>query len=150
MESWAMEALGLVLMTGGLYALWHEREVKRRAESARYWPRAEGRIVASELRLVGSRPDVEAFIAYEYDVAGKRLSGQAVAVGERTLSESEAAKRRLTRYPEGTPVEVLYNPENPFEAYLEARDTLSLAYPFVAGGIAVAGGLLLGGQLPLL
>jgi hypothetical protein len=149
MHSFAMEALGLVMVLSGLYALWHEREVKRRAESARYWPRAGGKIVRSELFVIGSRSDCEARIGFEYEVDGRHFNGQAVAVADRQTGDARDARNRLDRYPAGAAVDVLYNPDNPVEAYLEARDTLSLAYPFVSGGVAVVGALLLAGSLPL-
>jgi hypothetical protein len=64
------------------------------------------------------RPEV----VYAYEVDGVRYSGSRDAMGGQTSSTFESlARRTAARYPEGLPVDVRYNPDNPAESTIDTR-----------------------------
>jgi hypothetical protein len=127
------------------YAL-HKQGVRVRS-----WPRAAGRVVTSGVKTVMVRstlkngygrwhkqysPDV----VYTYEVGGVRYTGSRDSMSWTTGSNSEdVARRAAARHPEGSAVEVRYNPENPAESTTETRMTgILLMWLFPAIFLALA------------
>lgn len=101
---------------------------RRKAEGARAWPQAKGRITASDLiHKVETDADNRAqdifYIrpTYAYEVDGRALTGDRISFGVSSRFESrEAAEALAERYPVGRDVAVLYNPRKPQESALES------------------------------
>ena len=120
----------IFLITLGLIALvWvlHVRAVKK-AGAAAAWPKAPGRITRSE---VAEEEDTDSYgdrsaayiakVAYEYSVGGQTYAGERVGVGaNHRWSIRKKAEAITARWPEGAQVQVLYDPQNPADACLDA------------------------------
>jgi hypothetical protein len=114
--------LGLILIAATVKT-WQAREV-------RSWPQTSGKVVSSvaEVRDVrvadddredGYRLEQHNFanVVYEYSVAGRKVRGDRISVGE-DPGDFQVAER-LAKYPAGSVVTVYYNPVHPEQAVLE-------------------------------
>ncbi|HEU0053617.1 MAG TPA: DUF3592 domain-containing protein [Longimicrobium sp.] len=114
--------LAVLIFAGGWMAWVTGRDLYY-SLAARSWPRARGEIVESQLvsgasvvkwkgRLIAGE-----LIRYSYQVRNRRHAGERVRFAEFSLW---GAKRAVRRYPVGARVEVLYHPDRPALAALEA------------------------------
>jgi hypothetical protein len=121
-----------------------------KANATRRWPSTEGRVVASASRAEsmlepgGTHNTVyEPRIAYEYNVGGQSYRSQQLSYGAVAgKSDSGWARGMAARYPEGTSVQVFYNPAKPAEAVLEragAGGNLLLVLIMVVVEVILAG-----------
>lgn len=145
----AIAVLALLLSNGYTYY---------RAEQAKDWEVARGTITKSKVEVTGVRRDsrtnksrrqYESVIRYDYHVDGKRHSGDRVSfsiwnsVSTVRLGFSHAATSRSTeKYPEGTIVDVFYDPDDPSASVLE-RDCPM----FVFWSTAIVMGVVAGGGM---
>lgn len=133
--------MGIGLVVWGAWLL---KDVRRNAT----WPATPGRIVSSEVASSSAtgRTRVYAQIRYLYEVGGVEYEGDQIG-DTRSLAtlageffDLGAARKRadahVRRYPEGTLVDVYYDPRDPRRAVLERG---GLAVP----GLTLAAGLLL-------
>jgi len=112
---------GIALIGGSAFFL-----VKNhmRAAEAHGWPRAQARIVASEVRTlhrteVGNEGDFMPAVRFDYVVNGRTFHGDTIWLDERrSFGSQNVAARELAFLEVGTETEVLYNPANPREAAL--------------------------------
>ena len=123
----------IVLGVGWLY-LFVPRFARtlRRAIASTRWPKAEGRVISSEvdMRVLGRAGMVHGGgrvrqthifvprIIYEYSVDGVTYSSDTLSFG-RVGYSIKSATRIASEYPEGKPVAVYYDPGNPDVAVLE-------------------------------
>lgn len=94
------------------------------ARRASVWPQTAGRIVKSEVKatrhqFAGEATEVknEPAIAYGFSVAGRKLTGTRISIGEDSGGANTEAT--LARYPVGAVVMVYYNPQYPEKCVLE-------------------------------
>ncbi|HSH04308.1 MAG TPA: DUF3592 domain-containing protein [Anaerolineae bacterium] len=85
------------------------------------WPRAEGTIVASRGRYekAPNHRFYQAVVRYEYEVEGVRHEGSTICFGRREWLFRQVEQRLITKYPQGSEVEVYYKPDEPSVAVLE-------------------------------
>ncbi|MDO1558526.1 DUF3592 domain-containing protein [Brevundimonas sp. 2R-24] len=121
----------VILITLALVALvWvlHFRAVKR-AGLASTWPRTVGRVTRSE---VIEEEDTDSYgdrssayiskLAYEYEVGGRTYTGERVGLGATPRwSLRKKAEAVISRFPVGAQPQVIYNPDDPAEACLDAK-----------------------------
>lgn len=97
-------------------------DLRRRAAAVPCWPRAQGTIVTSRVRVYRDRSLTwyQLEISYRYVVAGRPRRATCIRLGydSRELVAANA-QAILERYPAGTAVTVYYNPRRPWEAALE-------------------------------
>jgi Protein of unknown function (DUF3592) len=135
-------ALALSAAAGWMFR-WSVRRL-RLALECHAWPRAEGIVMQSGAAYAGAAPsrlNVPRFlgvaVVYKFRVRGRLYTGSDVRF---TAFYVAGHFRSLRRYPAGQKVRVLYHPDDPNVAALEAGATLdgwveALAYGalFVAG-----------------
>ena len=81
------------------------------------WPKTSGTVVES--RLDGTRAEnTSPRITYSYTVQEQQYSSSVISFTEKTTVKSEAQKI-IDRYPEGSTVEVYYNPLKPQKSTLQ-------------------------------
>ncbi|HYD11286.1 MAG TPA: DUF3592 domain-containing protein [Allosphingosinicella sp.] len=120
-----MLAAGLILIAGSAGFL-----VKNhlRASEARAWPRAQGRIVESQVRTLhatelGNEGDFMPYVRYDYAVNGRIFHGDTIWLDERrSFGSANVAARELAFLETGTAVDVRYNPADPREAALNVEE----------------------------
>ena len=107
--------------------------LEQQARTARQWPRAEGRIGASEVEEIRLRPSTDqmtsrwrkgyrSLVTYAFTVNGQRYVGERISFGARWEATLPSLVSGLAdRYRQGNTVEVYYNPENPADCVLEPR-----------------------------
>ena len=143
--------LALILIAA-IVKSWQVRE-------ARSWPQAAGKVVTSvaEVREVkvsdderedGYRTESRNFanVTYEYTVAGRKLRGSRISIGE-DLGNFEVAEK-LAKYPAGSIVTVYYNPRHPEQAVLE-RDLPKGLWGCLGIGTAIVLGIVFGSAFGL-
>ncbi len=141
--------LGVALLLAGL------RDVLRATRSRR-WPTTAGVVTSTELlqrrRTVetpsGARPQLhyEARIHYEYTLGHTHVGSSELSLNSTETSSETRARAVLSRYPQGHPIQVSYNPADPTEAVLEpgahpadfARGLVGFVFLLVAGGFELA------------
>ena len=97
---------------------------KREEHATMRWKSTPGRVVASGVG-VSTRTGIDGdtqvrnvpSIRYEYEVDGKRLTGQRIDLSE--IPQTVDRDATLQRYPRGATVTVYYNPARPTECVLE-------------------------------
>jgi hypothetical protein len=117
----------LVAMCLGLLQ-WKIGRLKRAVEVARSWPTVPGRVVGGSIvtRTIARGVTYGIFIEYEYDVVGRRYRSTRYSLsGPEHVSFERRAKRKLAKFPLGTPVTVSYDPDKPGEG------VISLSAPMV-------------------
>jgi hypothetical protein len=121
--------------------------------ATRSWPRAEGMILASNLRVresestrssnsgIRDRSETATVdIRYKYTVNGTRYESDGIEVADFGLQNSAAARKQHEKYPPGTVVQVAYNPANPAVAYLEpGPGSVSMMLAGVGTGLVLVG-----------
>lgn len=106
------------------------------------WPVTRGRVVLSELEE-GPRdrwfvPKWRANIKYTFFVGGKEVVGTHLCVGDQGFGSLWGARRRVARYPQGTAVEVYYDPIAPEGAVLEPGITAGTLVGTLLGAALLA------------
>ena len=142
MDPVVVKFVGVGLIFLGLWFFLHNRRTARMLREAGRWPSVEGRIVRSELeRMPGAKIRYRSRIEYEYNVAGQSHTGKTVALGGDVQGSRSRAKVRCDNYPEGSNVDVYYNPSDPQEACLERKHDgalLEIAAALFGVGIGIA------------
>ncbi len=117
--------VGLAVAAYGLTVLCHARR-------SATWPGTPGVVTKSDV----SRGDQSyaAAVAYAYTVDGVPYRGADIGSGIELASTTEDhARRRVARYPVGTPVAVYYDPAAPATAVLEPGVLKTSFVPLVFG-----------------
>jgi hypothetical protein len=137
-------AVGLLILGGiGLIV----RDFRARAQSVEWqWPTASatverGWVEEDERSDTGGNP-VKTYmpmLRYRYRADGEEFQGCNIGLDDRPLPSAEAALRLLSKYPDFTPVEVRYDPEDPSFAVIEAiRPPPGQEFYFGLGAIVLA------------
>jgi hypothetical protein len=116
-----------------------------RAVASRYWPTSSTLILKSSLIEAGrnSRPTYIADVEYEFFVNQVRYTGSTIQF-MRPEGGRSWALAALQKYPQGSTVEVRYNPANPRISALEAGcDSTAYYFSIIPVAMIVAGGLVI-------
>jgi hypothetical protein len=117
----------------------------REAAAMKTWPVVKGRVLSSKVEqyteTMGSRAKggvavtlYRPVIVYEYEVAGRKLSGKRIAQSEgMNRGVPDFAEAISKQYPAGAQVVVHYNPKRPDEAVLEPRLARSWVVALIIG-----------------
>lgn len=122
-------------MTGKAFAFavltcligYNEWSVNRLYRSASTWPVVEGTVVNSEIEewfnpfrrsnwLLG--PDQWKRVNYTYSVSGHMFNGSSYTTNPRSTNFNFGTRQFLKEYPSGKKVDVHFNPNEPWIAYL--------------------------------
>ncbi len=102
---------------------------RAKAKVIRYWPKAPGVVLTSAAELVyaGSGIFLKApKVTYRYTVAGRSFENGFIQTARGAYQNWAYAKSVVVKYSPGTPVAVIYNPDEPEDSYLEVEsDTAS-------------------------
>ncbi len=133
---------------------WRIGRLKRAIAVARAWPTVPGRIVAGRIdtRIIslprGRSVTYGVIIEYEYEQAGRRYRGNRFSLsGPEYVSFEGRAKRRLARYPVGTPVTVSYDPAKPGEGVISLSAPAIFVFRFIFWFMLIFAGWLIGAPL---
>ncbi len=108
-----MFPLGALVFIGGLGDVVH-------AVQSANWPMATGKVLSSEVEHhFGKGPQFSANVRYEYQVDGQRLEGSTIHFSQRRFRFAANAEDAISRYPVGSEVNVLYDPDEPETAVLD-------------------------------
>lgn len=124
----------------------------RKVRASQRWSTTSGRILTSEvtshrsLDSNGTHTTIyDPAVQYEYAVNGQRLQSSSIRFGMAYgTSWPQPAQDVVDKYPQGTLVQVFYNPTNPTEAVLEhsaggSNRILTCAAAFILGMILLVG-----------
>ncbi len=130
----ALAGLGLILVA--VFDL-------RKANRAKTWPTAEGKILSSSLRekTDSDGTSYEVAILYEYSVNGVAHRSDAWRIRPGSSSFTKSANAAVARYPVGAVVPVYFNPEDPADALLEPG---KISWSVLFGGLAFVGSGVMG------
>ncbi len=152
-------AISLIAWANLVYAI---RLGRNQVAAGKNWARTVGEVIESEVELAGSHssddvPDCTPRVRYRYGVGGKSYEGDRIRFGGQSDTTRLLAEQTIAKYPAGSKVEVLYDPEHPDNAVLECRSvsapaTYGLLIVFtaisavlisqsVAGRVLTAGGV---------
>ena len=109
----------------------------RKANRAKTWPTAQGRILSSRLAEVSDSDGIiyKAAVLYEYRVNGMDYRSDVWQVRAGSSSFTRAATKVVERYPAGATVTVYFNPEDPSDAMLEPG---KVSWSLLFGGVMFA------------
>ena len=124
----AFSVVAVVLIIFGLFTL---RETSR----SRGWARTDGRVVSSNVNTFTGKSGTtwRPMIVYAYSIGGVRFMSTRIAFHSLASGNRADAAKVAARYPAGSAVRVLYDPQDPEQAALEPGDN---PWPFIiAGGV---------------
>ena len=142
--------MGVFFAVVGAGAFVHAKRVEKKAEAARFWPTAPGTVKRSSVSLERSGRSASSYnygnrtyranVQYRYKVGSRSYTGDKILVGGQLQTSLKGGAEQLCQdYPVGAEVEVVYNPDNPREAYLEPRQESSGFIQLVGGGFIAIG-----------
>lgn len=133
---------------------WRIGRLKRAVEIAKGWPTVPGRVVGGSIhtRVIslsrGRGVTYGVIVEYEYELAGWRYRGTRFSLsGPEYVSFEGRAKRRLARYPVGTPVTVSYDPAKPGEGVISLSAPAIFVFRFIFWFMLIFAGWLIGAPL---
>ncbi len=149
-------SLAVMLSFMGLFALLIALASSREAKNTQNWKSTWGKIESSGVEKFQTSVESgsgrrrwqtlqRANVVYSYKVDGNDFKSDKVVEGwKSSASFGFLAKRAASKYPEGQPVEVFYDPANPSRALLDRRlkgggFTYVIAFTFLAAAAKVAG-----------
>ena len=135
----------LALIAGGVALIVREAR-ERRLDTAWQWPTATTTIergwVEEEEGVDRHGMPVTRYLPvlkYKYAVDGEDHEGSQIGLDDAPMATAEAARARLSKYPDFTTVEIRYDPEDPGFAVIEApRPKPRLDFYFGVGAIVIA------------
>ena len=132
----------ILLLAGGINVY--------RAYSSLGWPKTAGRIIVSRVDAAGQLEDPDdrdpqsfptPVVAFRYEVDGRPHYSFDRHFGQAPGSHTEEIQAVLSQYPEGSPVTVTYDPEDPDRGVLEPGITWESTWLPGAGAVAAGIGL---------
>lgn len=113
--------------------------------AAQAWPTATGTMIATDILRGGTNrhPTFSPLVRYEYDIGGRKYSGDRLRPGYVKVGSRRAAERMLQAYPVGAGVPVRYDPADPNSSLLELKTSSAPLLTAVVGAALI----LLGGGI---
>lgn len=119
----------IFFLLGLAITIWQLTVLKESFES-KNWPVADGRVVSSEVQVFEDKKRDDkghekvvftygAKVSYEYAVDKFRYSSDKISFGDYRSESENRAKKIVEKYPQGSQIQVRYNPENPGVSVLE-------------------------------
>jgi len=133
----------------GLAVLLFFFAARRRSKQAANWPSVRGKIVSSGIESFKERNDSRtttyytAAVEFAYQVHGVDFRSRQIKLGVAVSGSQSAAEKVAARYPEGSEVDVHYDPANPSSAALENPTGFTwvlLAIALFCFGVAIFAG----------
>jgi len=121
-ERWlVLGALAMLGLAGVLGGYWLVHRTRAQGLASLAWPATSGSVKSSAVQSYKTKggPQFVAKVAYDYTVDGKSYAGDRVRFGNYAGAQA-AAEADIARYPEGSAVDVRYDPANPSVSTLEA------------------------------
>lgn len=141
---------GLIFVVVGLVLLLVSISQRKKAKAAEAWPTVPGVVLSSGLQenhhydSSDHRTEInyEPVVQYQYSLMGQNYTGTHISFGNMSYDYRTASKK-IAPYPQGTPVTVHYDPNNPTNAVLETKAAggvmlLIMGILFMVIGIVVA------------
>lgn len=121
--TWIVGAFFALLFMGFLRSFLATRA---QIAAARAWPKVEGEIIQSEVRLPQAHTsdeesDARPLIRYRYRIGGEDHEGRSLALGAGGPMEHALAADLVAKYPVGRRVDVYYDQKNPRQSTLDPR-----------------------------
>lgn len=124
--TWIVILVGIAGIIGWIVIA--ELRIRGRMTVAKGWPVTTGTVVHSSVswttrRDFGQRTTSTyhfPVVRYSYSVGGQDYQGDRLCFGSVETAIAEKAEKMRSPFPEGTIVEVRYNPQNPHESILAA------------------------------
>jgi hypothetical protein len=137
-------AAGAVFLLSGMYTTHKANTHRLNFKRGQEWPIAEGMVISSEFGR-NENGVWTADVWYSYRVCGEEFESSVVnADSEMNAGYTDKyARARTEKYPEGSPVLVHYNPDDPQMAFLETKGSRFSDVWVGAGLLQVAMGLAL-------
>jgi hypothetical protein len=139
--------MSLVFIAIGLSMLYYARSVSAKAQQSLSWPSTEGVIshsaVLRQMQQTSGSTNTATYkadVAYRYKVRGRDYSSGVITLAD-ISSSAGRAQGIVSRYPDGAPVTVYYNPVDPSDALLERGGTSAIGVLYLIGGMFAAAGL---------
>ncbi|WP_407947778.1 DUF3592 domain-containing protein [Pontiella desulfatans] len=128
--------LGFILFGYSAFKYGISRLIK--SLKSRSWPTTIGSVSYSELHKLRSQKtgiqyQYKPRIRYEFIANDQVLSSNKIFFGEYTSSNKSRIESLLSKYPLGSDVTVIYNPDNPEEAILEPIISIGTIFSLIAG-----------------
>lgn len=107
--------------------------------AAQAWPTATGTITATEILKGGTNrhPTFSPVVRYEYEVDGRKYSGDRLRPGYVKVGSRAAAERMLQPYPVNAGVPVRYDPADVDSSLLELRTSSAPVLTAIIGAVLV-------------
>jgi len=136
--------VGAIVIIGGVLEITTAMRNRRVAEQSRGWPRVDGEVVHRGLKRtflqgIGQVP----LVRYSFEAAGQRWEHDHVVFGGHRAMPRRRAEKILSRYPTGTKVQVVYDPNDPRICALECDS--AFAAPVMYGVAMIATGAIVMG-----
>lgn len=133
-----------LVMVAGLFVMGYGIRTIFYARATRKWPTVEGIVLGSGIvrsmsssssrnSTITNQYTYKAEIAYEYEVDGQRYVSNRVHLLDIATSNPGRAQLIQSRYKEGRPVRVYYQPDNPEQALLEPGGSSGAWLPILVG-----------------
>jgi hypothetical protein len=135
--------LGLFVAVVGIVSVvwgWVQRsKANAVVEAARAWPTGPGTITAAEVLKGGSNryPTFSPVVRYDYEVAGRKYSGDRLRPGYVKVGSRSAAERMLQPYPVGASVPVRYDPADTSSSLLDLQTSSAPMMTVVVGAMLI-------------
>jgi hypothetical protein len=92
------------------------------AQASKSWPATEGSVITAQVRPSGvRRVRFVPYVRYGYSVEGRYHVGNRICFESAQTYERDEAEKITASYPEGSPVNVYYDPARPAQSTLEQR-----------------------------
>lgn len=110
--------------------------------AAQAWPIATGTITATEILKGGTsrHPTFSPVVRYEYEVGGRKYSGDRLRPGYVKTGSRAAAERMIQPYPVNASVPVRYDPADLDSSLLELKTSSAPMLTAIVGAMLVLGG----------
>ena len=144
-----MDGLGLFVAGLGVVMVWWGLTRRSQANAltlaAQAWPVASGSITAADIFRSGRGryATFSPLVRYDYEVGGRRYSGDRLRVGYARVGSMVAARRMLEPYPVGASVPVRYDPADPASSLLDLTTSSAPLLTAVIGGLLALFGLVI-------
>ena len=137
--------LGVIFAGAGIATCYFSKPTLDDAKASADWPNVQGKVTRS--KVIGrknskGKRNYSAAIDYQYEVDGKKYSGDTVWFGQSTSRRKTSAQKLVAQFPSGQKVDVYYDPEVPGVSVLLPGAFLSSYLVFGVGVLfAVIGSL---------
>jgi hypothetical protein len=113
--------VGAIVIVGGVLEIFGAHKHRQIAVKSRGWPRAGGEVIHRDLKRtflqgIGQVPRVR----YSFQAGGQRWEHDHVVFGGHRAMQRRQAEKILSRYPTGSKVQVIHNPDDPRICALES------------------------------